>query len=115
MQLGRRMIIDPAQHIGEPALRIDAVQLGGLDPREHRGRRCGSSEPKRQRNGRTPLQRRELWPGLPRSEPTLVAVTKPAGPFCGTSDRRVVALLDDVVYPARLRSTACVGTAGVGR
>jgi hypothetical protein len=31
------MIIDPAEHVGEPGLRIDAVQLGGLDQREHRG------------------------------------------------------------------------------
>src|ERR1700730_12018022 len=46
-------------------------------------RRCGSSEPKRQRNGRTPLQRRELWPGLAPSEPTLVAVTKPLGWVAG--------------------------------
>jgi hypothetical protein len=31
------MIIDPAEHVGDPGLRIDAVQLGGLDLREHRG------------------------------------------------------------------------------
>jgi len=31
------MIGDAAEHVGEPSLRIDAVQLGGLDQREHRG------------------------------------------------------------------------------
>ena len=36
IQLGSRMIIDPAEHIGEPSLRIDVVELGGLDQGEHR-------------------------------------------------------------------------------
>ena len=31
------MIVDPAEHVGKPSLRIDVVQLGGLDQREHRG------------------------------------------------------------------------------
>src|SRR5882757_9316053 len=31
------MIGDAAEHGGEPGLRIDVVQLGGLDQREHRG------------------------------------------------------------------------------
>jgi hypothetical protein len=31
------MIGDAAEHIGEPSLRIDVVQLGGLDQRVHRG------------------------------------------------------------------------------
>src|SRR5690242_17722233 len=33
---GGRMIVDPAEHVGEPGLRIDAIKLGGLDQREHR-------------------------------------------------------------------------------
>jgi hypothetical protein len=37
VQFGGRVIINPAEHVGEPSLRIDAVQLGGLDQREHRG------------------------------------------------------------------------------
>ena len=36
VQLGSRVIIDPAEHIGEPGLRIDVVELGGLDQGEHR-------------------------------------------------------------------------------
>ena len=31
------MIIDPAQHVGEPGLRIDVVELGRGDQRVHRG------------------------------------------------------------------------------
>jgi hypothetical protein len=31
------MIGDAAEHVGEPGLRIDVIQLGGLDQREHRG------------------------------------------------------------------------------
>ena len=31
------MIGDAAEHVGEPSLRIDVIQLGGLDQREHRG------------------------------------------------------------------------------
>ena len=30
-QAGRRVIIDPAEDIGEPGLRVDVVELGGLD------------------------------------------------------------------------------------
>jgi len=37
VQFSGRVIIDPAEHIGEPGLRINAVQLGGLDQRKHRG------------------------------------------------------------------------------
>jgi len=37
VQFGGRVIINPAEHVSEPSLRIDAVQLGGLDQREHRG------------------------------------------------------------------------------
>ena len=37
MQPGSRVIIDPAEDIGEPGLRIDVVELGGLDQGEHRG------------------------------------------------------------------------------
>jgi len=37
VQFSGRVIIDPAEHVGEPGLRINAVQLGGLDQREHRG------------------------------------------------------------------------------
>jgi hypothetical protein len=36
IQLGSRVIIDPAEYIGEPSLRIEVVELGGLDRREHR-------------------------------------------------------------------------------
>jgi len=37
MQTQGRITGDAAEHVGEPSLRIDAVQLGGLDQREHRG------------------------------------------------------------------------------
>ena len=30
------MIVDPTEQVGEPGLRIEAVELGGLDQREHR-------------------------------------------------------------------------------
>jgi hypothetical protein len=30
VQFSGRVIIDPAEHVGEPGLRINAVQLGGL-------------------------------------------------------------------------------------
>jgi hypothetical protein len=30
------MISDPAQHVGEPSLWVDLVQLGGLNQGEHR-------------------------------------------------------------------------------
>jgi hypothetical protein len=36
IQLGSRVIIDPAENIGEPSLRIDVVELGSLDQGEHR-------------------------------------------------------------------------------
>ena len=36
VQLGSRVIIDPAEYIGEPSLRIDVIELGGLDQGEHR-------------------------------------------------------------------------------
>jgi hypothetical protein len=36
IQLGSRVIIDPAEYIGEPSLRIDVLKLGGLDQGEHR-------------------------------------------------------------------------------
>ena len=46
------------------------------------GQRCGSSEPKRQRNGYTPLQKqRETRSALAPFNPTLVAVTKPRQPL----------------------------------
>jgi hypothetical protein len=31
------MIVDPAEHIGKPSLRIGAVELGGADQRKHDG------------------------------------------------------------------------------
>ncbi len=37
MQPGSRVIIDPAEYIGEPSLGIDVVELGGLDQGEDRG------------------------------------------------------------------------------
>ena len=36
MQLGSRVIIDPAENIGEPGLRIDTVELGSGDQRVDR-------------------------------------------------------------------------------
>jgi len=30
------MIVDPAEHVGEPSLRVGVIQLGGLDQGEHR-------------------------------------------------------------------------------
>jgi hypothetical protein len=36
IQLGGGVIVDPAEYIGEPSLRIDVVELGGLDQGEHR-------------------------------------------------------------------------------
>ena len=36
LQPGSRVIIDPAEDIGEPGLRVDVVELGGLDQGEHR-------------------------------------------------------------------------------
>jgi hypothetical protein len=35
--MGRRVIVDPAEHVGEPRLRIDVVQLCGFDQCEHCG------------------------------------------------------------------------------
>jgi hypothetical protein len=35
--LAARVIVDPGKDIGEPGLRIDAVELGRFDQREHRG------------------------------------------------------------------------------
>jgi hypothetical protein len=32
------MIVDPGQHIGKPGLRINVVELGRVDQREHDGR-----------------------------------------------------------------------------
>ena len=34
-QVGDLVIGDPGQHVGEPGLRIDVVELGRLDQREH--------------------------------------------------------------------------------
>jgi hypothetical protein len=31
------VIVDPAQDIGEPGLRVDVVELGRFDEREHGG------------------------------------------------------------------------------
>ena len=39
VKLGSGVVGDAAQHVGKPGLRIDAVELGRLDQREHR---CGA-------------------------------------------------------------------------
>src|SRR5205814_6010937 len=36
VEAGDRMIGDPTQDVGEPGLWVDAVELSGLDQREHR-------------------------------------------------------------------------------
>src|SRR4051812_42454195 len=36
VDLAGRMYGDPAEHVGQPSLRIDSVQLGGDDERVHR-------------------------------------------------------------------------------
>jgi len=33
MEAGCGVVVDPAQHIGEPGTRVDVVQLGGDDER----------------------------------------------------------------------------------
>jgi hypothetical protein len=50
--------------------------------------RCGPSEPKRQRNGRTPLQRRELRPGLAPFRADVRCRDKATGGISATSSRR---------------------------
>jgi hypothetical protein len=47
------VIIDPAEDIGEPSLRVDVIQLGGLDQREHRGAALA-----------TPIRREPIMPGV---------------------------------------------------
>jgi len=36
-QVGDLVIGDASQHVGEPGLRIDVVELGGVDERQHDG------------------------------------------------------------------------------
>src|SRR5207248_288686 len=49
VEAGDRMIGDPTQDVGEPGLWVDAVELSGLDQREHRSgalaAAVGASEP----------------------------------------------------------------------
>jgi hypothetical protein len=52
-QPGRRVIINPAEDIGEPGFRVDVMQLGGLDQREHRGATLA-----------TPIRREPIMPGV---------------------------------------------------
>ena len=37
IKLACGMIVDPCQHVGEPSLRVDVVETGGLDQRVHEG------------------------------------------------------------------------------
>ena len=48
VEAGDRMIGDPTRDVGEPGLWVDAVELSGLDQREHR-----SGDPSGARKGRS--------------------------------------------------------------